>query len=60
MAEVVSIEVRKNWSGTFQSLEIAVAFFKIAWIKVAFIQLTQKMILPPIKNKCQQFYTNLV
>jgi hypothetical protein len=30
MAEVVSIEVRKNWSGTFQSLEIAVAFFKIA------------------------------
>jgi hypothetical protein len=29
MAGVASIEVCKNWSGIFQSSEIAVAFFKI-------------------------------
>jgi hypothetical protein len=30
MAKMASIDVCKNWSGIFQSLEIAMAFFKIA------------------------------
>ena len=40
MAAVAYVGVLTNSNEIFQKLEIVVAFFKITWIGVAFIQLT--------------------